>query len=314
MHVPPRLKPHDIFVRDHSAKELRYPSTQFISHVRIPKALALILLLAASAYAGQVQKIGDDLYAYISDNDSSANATFLVGPDRILVVDTGLNPQEGEKLATAIRQVSPAPVKFIVNTHYHPDHQGGNRAVGSNAVIISTAFTREQTLALETKIPEPIRSGLRPADITSDRLMIYVGDYPVEVYFPGPAHTMGDLIVYFPKQQAVATGDLFMNRSCPAMDRGDARNWIQALDRVLDRPLRVAVPGHFEVGTRDDVATFRNYLADLYSQVETMKRQGGTREQVKSAVRMPKYERFRQFPKYEATFADNAAAIYDQLK
>jgi len=274
----------------------------------------LLLLLVVSASAGQVQKIGENLYAYVSDNDSSANATFLVGPGEVLVVDTGLNPQEGAKLASAIRQVSPSPVKFIINTHYHPDHQGGNRAVGPGAVIISTAFTREQTLALETKVPQPIRSGLRPADITSDRLMIYVGDYPAEVYFPGPAHTMGDLIVYFPKQQAVATGDLFLNRSCPAMDRGDARNWIKALDQVLARPVLAAVPGHFEVGSRADLERFREYLADLYAQVESMKKQGASREQVKSGVRMSKYQDFRQFPKYEATFADNAAAIYDQLK
>jgi cyclase len=232
--------------------------------------LAALLLFSALAHAGQVQKIGSDLYAYVSDNDASANATFLVGPDGILVVDTGLNPVEGQKLATAIHQVSPAPVKFIVNTHYQPDHQGGNRSFGPEAAIKSTAFTREQTLALLTKAPEPIRSGLRPADITSDRMMVYVGEYLAEVYFPGPAHTMGDLIVYFPKQQAVATGDLFLNRSCPAMDRGDARNWIRALDQLLDRPLRVAVPGHIEVGTREDLAKFRDYLTDLYSQVETL--------------------------------------------
>jgi len=145
-------------------------------------------------------------------------------------------------------------------------------------------------------------------------MIVYVGEYLAEVYFPGPAHTMGDLIVYFPKQQAVATGDLFLNRSCPAMDRGDARNWIRALDQLLDRPLRVAVPGHFEVGTREDLAKFRDYLADLYSQVETLKGQGASREQVKSSIRMSNYQNFRQFPKYQATFSDNAEAIYDQLK
>jgi len=205
-------------------------------------------------------------------------------------------------------------VKFIVNTHFHPDHQGGNRSFGLQPTIITTAFTRQQTLMLLTKIPEPIRSGLRPADITSDHLTIYVGDYSVEVYHPGPAHTMGDLLVYFPQQEAVATGDLFLNHSSPSMGGSDAKTWIHALDELLQRPIRVAVPGHFEVGTREDLATFRQYLADLYAQIEEMKRKGMSREQVTSDVRMPKYQNFRQFAKYNATFGDNAAEIYDQLK
>ena len=69
-----------------------------------------------------VTKIGADLYAYISDNDGSSNATFLVGQKGILVVDTGLDAKEGTKLLRAIQRVSSLPVLFVVNTHYHPDH------------------------------------------------------------------------------------------------------------------------------------------------------------------------------------------------
>ncbi len=93
-----------------------------------------------------MQKIGPDLYAYISDNDSSANSTFLVSDRGILVVDTGLNAQEGRKLLAEIRKISPAPVRWIVNTHYHPDHRGGNSVVGPDAVIISTDETRAAVL------------------------------------------------------------------------------------------------------------------------------------------------------------------------
>src|SRR5579864_7339128 len=80
--------------------------------------------------AATVHKIGSNLYAYISDNDASANSTFLISELGILVVDTGLNAQEGRKLLDEIRKLSPAPVRWIVNTHYHPDHRGGNSVVG----------------------------------------------------------------------------------------------------------------------------------------------------------------------------------------
>src|SRR5215472_18456980 len=107
----------------------------------------ITLLPAALAHAGPpAQKIGPNLCAYISTNDASANATFLVSDRGILVVDTGLNAQEGRRLLDEIRKISWQPVRWIVNTHYHPDHRGGNGVVGPDAVIISTEFTREQVL------------------------------------------------------------------------------------------------------------------------------------------------------------------------
>src|SRR5260370_35226690 len=111
-------------------------------NLREPKCWNLVVLasicstLAAAEPA--VKPIGRGLYAYISDNDASANSTFLVGDAAILVVDTGLNATEGSKLLGAIRRVSALPVKYIVNTHYHPDHQGGNTVVGPSAVWITT--------------------------------------------------------------------------------------------------------------------------------------------------------------------------------
>src|SRR5262245_28704735 len=102
--------------------------------------LIACLLLNFSLASASVQKIGPDLYAYISENDASANSTFLVGDRGILVVDTGLNSQEGGKLLEEIRRISPLPVRWIVNTHYHPDHRVGNSVVGPDAILITTAY------------------------------------------------------------------------------------------------------------------------------------------------------------------------------
>ena len=259
------------------------------------------------------KQIGKDLYAYISDNDASANSTFLVGDTGILVVDTGLNAIEGTKLLSAIRQISHLPVKYIVNTHYHPDHQGGNRTVGPDAVVISTDFTRDRTLAI-AKAPNLEAFHFQPANLTfQHKITIYVGSYAVEIFFSGKAHTSGDGLVYFPDQHVIAMGDLFLNRSCPAMDDGSAENWIHALDQVLQWPIESAVPGHFEVGTRADLQRFRDYLNDLYNQVTAMRQKGETLDQIRQNIHMEKYSDFRQYPKYEATFADNAASIYKQL-
>ncbi len=102
-------------------------------------AFIVLCFLSVCASAASVHKIGTDLYAYISDNDSSANSTFLVSGQGILVVDGGLNAQEGRKLLDEIRRISQAPVRWIVNTHHHPDHRGGNsvgaRMLSSSAPI-----------------------------------------------------------------------------------------------------------------------------------------------------------------------------------
>jgi glyoxylase-like metal-dependent hydrolase (beta-lactamase superfamily II) len=267
----------------------------------------LIVGLSACIASASTHKIGPDLYAYISDNDASANSTFLVSEQGILIVDTGLNAVEGRKLLAEIRKVSPAPVRWIVNTHYHPDHRGGNSVVGPDAIVISTAFTRSkpESSTQERSVNETVGP---------HGLVLYIGGHEVQIYHPGAAHTQGDLIVYFPDEQTIATGDLFLTNSCPAMDDGDMENWITALDHMLAVPVERVVPGHFELATRNELQSFRNYLADLRDQVARMHQQGMSLAQIQTSLRLDPYKNFRQYPNYEATFKDNAAAYYQQLQ
>lgn len=267
----------------------------------------LTLGLSACLASASTHKIGPDLYAYISDNDASANSTFLVSDQGILVVDTGLNAEEGRKLVAEIRKVSPAPVRWIVNTHYHPDHRGGNSVVGPDAIVISTAFTR-------SKVEKSTQEKSVNETVGPNGLVLYLGGHEVRIYHPGPAHTRGDLIVYFPDEHAIATGDLFLANSCPAMDDGDMENWIAALNQILTLPVEHIVPGHFELATKSELQRFRNYLADLRDQVARMYKQGMPLERIQSALALDAYKNFRQYPNYEATFKDNAAAYYEQLK
>src|SRR5262249_44497243 len=214
---------------------------------------AFLLVTITTSSAG-VHKIGDRLYAYISDNDSSSNSTFLVTSEGILVVDTGLNEQEGRKLLAEIRKISAQPVRYIVNTHYHPDHRGGNSAVSPDATVISTVFTLSQ------KMPGAANNSARERIGFTDKMALFLGGHTVEIYFPGPAHRLGDAVVYFSQEHAIATGDLFLNGSCPAMDEGDMENWIAALDFILNLPVDAVVPGHFDLADKEQLRHFRNYL------------------------------------------------------
>jgi cyclase len=277
--------------------------------------LVLLFSCARMSATPQVKPIGPGLYAYISDNESSANSTFLIGNKGILVVDTGFNATEGTKLLQAIRSVSNLPVEYIVNTHYHLDHQGGNSVVGPSAVVISTDWTRERTLEIIQSQPPQEHTLFRPADVSfQEKLTVHLEPYSAEVYFPGKAHTSGDALVYFPHQHAIAAGDLFLNRSSPAMDTGSVENWIRALDHVLSLPVETVVPGHFELASKKELARFRDYLSDLFIQVGVLTRKGASLEEIRRNLHMEKYSDFRQYPQYHATFADNAAVIYQQLQ
>ena len=286
------------------------------SGMRSSGTLLVVITLCVVGYASPATKqIGPGLYAYISDNDGSANSTFLVGKEAILVVDTGVDAKEGGKLLAAIRSVSNLPVKYIVNTHYHPDHQGGNSVVGPDAVVISTDWTRDHTISMSRAQPAANASRFRAARLTfTEALTLHIDPYIAKVSFPGKAHTSGDALVYFHEQRAIAMGDLFLTRSSPAMDEVSVKSWIHALDQVLELPVDSIVPGHFELAGKSELKRFRDYLNDLYVQVQNMRDKGATVEAVRRNVHMEKYSDFRQYPHYQATFTDNAETIYHQLQ
>jgi cyclase len=280
-------------------------------------------LTGPTSGAPAATRVGDDLYAYISDNTGSCNSTFLVTPDGILVVDTGVNGTEAGKLVAAIRGISDLPVRYIINTHYHPDHQAGNRTVGPEAVVISTEWTRNRTIELMSERrpaggdpagPNAVGPGFRPATVTfTERLALHLGKYTAEVTYPGKGHTSGDAIVTFPVQRVVATGDLFLTDSSPAMDQGSVTSWIAVLEKILLGPATTFVPGHFDVASRKDLQRFHDYLAALVEQVNRMRRAGRSLEQVRRDIRLDAFSDFRQFPQYQATVADNAAVVYREL-
>jgi hypothetical protein len=98
------------------------------------------------------------------------------------------------------------------------------------------------------------------------------------------------------------------------MDDGSVESWIHALDHVLELPLDNVVPGHFELATKSELRRFRDYLNDLYQQVQALKKTNKTLEQVRQDIHMEKYSDFRQYANYGATFADNAGVIYQQMQ
>lgn len=98
------------------------------------------------------------------------------------------------------------------------------------------------------------------------------------------------------------------------MDEGDLENWITALDSILKLPVNAVVPGHFALAGKEQLLEFRNYLSDLRDQVARLFHASASLNEVQKKLDLHKYKNLRQYPNYEATFADNASAYYHQLE
>jgi len=236
---------------------------------------------------------------------AGSNVTVQVGPDAVMVVDTN-EAAMSEKVLAAIRTLSKAPIRYIVNTSGDPDHVGGNEALaksaegtvnailGQGARVYSTenTFTR---MANPRDGSAPMPTAMLPTDaFTAPKKTLFVTGEPVEMIHQPAAHTDGDLIVFFRKSDVVATGDVFVLNGYPVIDTargGTLQGVIDALNRIIDITIpefntmggtRV-VPGHGRIANEIDVVEYRDMLTIIRDRVMAVAEEGGTLEDVKAA-------------------------------
>lgn len=250
-----------------------------------PAAFAAFALTLASAIAQDGEApaprhftlvpAGEGVYAAIAkDGDPAAlgNAGFVIGTDAVLVVDAFATPAAAEELATEIRRLTPLPVRFVVNTHYHYDHVGGDAvfsAAGAEVIAHENvrAWVRTENLKWRKEITAEDREMLSrlvlPSVTYRDALTIWLGDRRVEV-FSRPGHTGGDSVVFVPSSNVLFGGDLIWRNTVPNLIDASTEAWVDTLDGFLETyPSATFVPGHGEVGKALEVRYFRDYLSGL---------------------------------------------------
>jgi cyclase len=232
-----------------------------------------------------LKQVGPNVWAAISNLKSKApagaNTGFVIGDDGVAVIDTtmgfgadgtfGIEP--ARELLAAIRSRTQLPVKFVVNTHYHLDHVGANAVFAdAGAIVIAHRNVREwihrENLRLVGPSITPLQrafiEAFRPPTATYEQsVTLYLGSREIRVRaFPG--HTGGDSMVMIPDSKVVFAGDLFWRNLPPNLVDASTSPWIETLDALTrSEPDATIVPGHGDVGTTQDVAAFREYLAAL---------------------------------------------------
>jgi cyclase len=257
----------------------------------------VVIAGAACAQAPDFSKVqikATDLGHGITELEGQGgNMTVAVGSDGIILIDTEFAPLH-DKIKAAIAAISPLPVKYVINTHYHGDHTGGDEAFGKEGVtIVSTA-----NLANRLANPPPGNNGQpgRPAPKAGMPTQTYTGQ-GTEVRIPGQtaelvhlenAHTDGDTVVFFNAANVIATGDIVGSAAYPNIDvavGGGIDGMIAGADFVIahsDDKTKI-IPGHGAIMNRKDVIAYRKMLATARERIAKAKKKGMTEQQVMDA-------------------------------
>jgi len=257
----------------------------------IAKACGVVLaLLAPYAHAQfgsepaklDVIKVRDDIYV-ISNVAVPGLTTALITNDGVLLVDDKFEIDHASIMA-ALKTVTNQPVKYVINTHYHADHSGGNAKLQALDVL---AVASVEARARMVTVNQP---GL--PDITvGDRAEIYLGGKKIEIHKVGRAHTNTDVVVLFPEQRVLAAGDIFANgpgTSAQLVDYnggGSAKLWPQAVGQALELQFDTVIPGHGLVSTKADLAAFRTRAMRFADTLQQLVSQGKSRADIETVVR-----------------------------
>jgi cyclase len=270
--------------------------------------LALAGVLAGSVTSAQAQpaqqevkvvatKLGGSVYGI---DGAGGRMTALVGPDGLFLVDSQF-PRATDKIVAALKELSPAPIKFLVNTHVHGDHTGGNENFAKlGATILGRPALRAQLL---NPRPGP-GNGQVPPVAPEAALPIVLFDAPLTVYLDGEtihlvplpaAHTDGDTAVKFEQADVLSTGDVFRSQGFPAAavtNGGSFLGTIDALNKLVDMagPNTKVVPGHGPVVDKAALVFHRDMAVTVRDRIAKALREGKTPDQIRAMKPTAEFE------------------------
>lgn len=251
-----------------------------------------------------------------------SNASFVVTPGGVLVVDALGSPALGQALLDAIARITPQPVRYVVVTHYHADHIYGLQAFkAAGATIVAHELGKDylfsQTAALRLQASRDELAPWIDADtrlVPADRWIdapttITMGGVDFLLQPAGPAHTPEDLVVVLPQRGVLLAGDIVFRNRLPYVGQADSGRWIEALDRLLGFHARVIVPGHGPASTdaETDLRLTRDYLVFLR---QSMTEAARNLEPFDEAYAHTDWSRFEHLPLFKAANRINAYNTY----
>ena len=223
-----------------------------------------------------LNKVKDDLYEIEGDG---GNVAVYVTDEGVILVDDKYD-QDHDNIMAKVKSVTSQPVKYVLSTHYHADHSGGNAKFLPTAEIISTANARTNIVEHKQSNAPP---GVMPARVTfTQETAVFLGGKEVRAHYYGRGHTNGDAIMYFPALRTIHTGDM-MAGATPLIDYpggGSLVEWTKTLDEAMKLDFDTVIPGHGPVTNKGGLLTYRNNVEKLRNRAAGLIREGKSQEEV----------------------------------
>jgi glyoxylase-like metal-dependent hydrolase (beta-lactamase superfamily II) len=264
----------------------------------------LAVLVATSAFAQSFDtvqirplKITDKVYML---KGSGGNIGLLTGTDGLLMIDDQFAPLS-EKIAKAVNSIDAGAVRFLINTHIHGDHTGGNenfKKLGATLVahdVVRQRMSKESVNARTNQTSPPRDKSAWPEITFAERMNFHLNEEDIELYHFAKGHTDGDIVIRFVKANVYHTGDLFNRTSYPYIDGGnggDFNGYITNLDKILalvDDNAKL-IPGHGNLATKTDLKAYRDMLVDIRTQVSGAMKKGKKVEDIPALNVTAKYD------------------------
>ena len=222
-----------------------------------------------------IEEVKNGLYS-ISGN--GGNVGVRVTTEGVILVDDKY-PQDFSEIQKLVRQVSDQPVKYILNTHHHGDHSGGNVEYINISEIIAHQNARDNMVRGNQEAP--------PRLFFTDQTDVYLGGVEVRAFYMGRGHTNGDAVIYFPDLKTVHGGDL-LHTIAPFIDYangGSSKSWVSTMNSILSLDFDTAIPGHGAVMSRDDVVAFRNQMEAVRERMTKLVTSGMQKSEASEGIR-----------------------------
>jgi quinoprotein relay system zinc metallohydrolase 2 len=305
-----------------------------------PNVTALLVIAVLMLTTGSVQAQGPfnitevspgvfvhqgryEIFTPRNSGDTSNNG-FIIGRDGVAVIDTGGSPRVGAELLAAIRARTKLPIKYVINTHMHPDHVFGNVAfeaekpvfVGHAKLRRALAARADRYLAINKELLGDAFEGERiipPTELVKDRLELDLGDRKLLIEAQATAHTDNDVTVLDEKTGTMFLGDLLFSRHVPALD-GSIRGWLMLIDTLKARQdIKLAVPGHgpASMAWPTAIAAEQRYLNKIADDVRGMIKQGKTLAEAAETAGLSEKDAWLLFKEYNAR---NVSAAFAELE
>jgi len=264
---------------------------------------ALFTLLSGniSAQAAKVEfatlQLSDTIYMI---RGRGGNLGISSGGDGLYIIDDQVSQVTGP-LLDEIRKISNRPIKFIINTHYHSDHTGGNEVFGERGALIvahdniRTRMSTEQVSVFRNTTYAPFPDIALPVITFNDRISLHFNGETATAYYVANGHTDGDSIIHFPVSNVIHMGDMYFNKMYPYVDL-EAGGAIQGIVEAADLALSMAdastriIPGHGPLATRDELVAYRDYIVEAIGNVQALIDQSMTLTQVIDAKPTAKWD------------------------